>query len=138
MKNFVLAARALLAAALPYQDFFVSLGLGTTFIADLTQATNRLEAETGNAHGGHDDHVVAGADLKNLAQDCMRDVDIMGTFYIATLPADSEVLVAWQSASKVRSEKHEEAVAPEPDPVPEPVPAPEPVPVVLNPEKKKE
>ena len=38
-KPFLTAARSLLAAALPYRDLLVSLGLGETYIEDLTKAT---------------------------------------------------------------------------------------------------
>ena len=33
-----------------------------------------------------------------LAAECKRDIEVLDTFYLATLPPDSEVLVAWKSA----------------------------------------
>jgi hypothetical protein len=135
LKPFLLAARALLAAAVPQEQLFVSLGLGTSYIADLTQALDTMEGATGTAHTGRSEHVGAGANLLTLARDCVRDVEILDTWYRATNAEDSDVVVAWESASKVRSEKHDEAVTPEPDPEPAPVPVPEPEPASL---KKKE
>ena len=139
LKPFILAARALLAAAIPQEQLFVSLGLGTTYIADLTKALDTMEGATGSAHNGRSDHVVAGADLLHLAQECLRDVAILDTWYLATNDEDSEILAGWKSASNVAGPfHHAAAVTPEPDPVPEPVPAPEPEPepVVVTLKKK--
>jgi hypothetical protein len=122
-KMFLLAARSLLAAATAQKDVLVPLGLGDTFIADLTQATDQLEAATGGAHSGRTDHVAAAAEFSNLVRGCVRDVDVIGTFYRATMPADSELLVAWESASNVAGPFHHQTPTP-PDSSPPPAPAP--------------
>ncbi len=119
-KNFLLAARALLAAAIPQQELFTSLGLGDTFIADLTRATDQMEAETTTAHTDRDGHVSAGVSLKNLMRACRRDTVLMGTYYRAAYPADSEVMAGWKAASRVAAQFRTEADLPEPVPVPAP------------------
>jgi hypothetical protein len=115
-KLFLLAARSLLAAAVPQKDLFVSLGLGETFVGELTQATDQLAAATEVAHSGRSEHIAARADLGTLVRECMRDVDVLGTFYRATLPSDSELLVAWESARNVAGPYRHPAVAPVPGP----------------------
>jgi hypothetical protein len=120
---FLLAARSLLAAATAQQGLLVPLGLGDTFIVDLTQATDQLDAATEGAHNRRTDHVAATAEFRNLVRACVRDVDVIGTFYRATVPADSELLVAWESASNVAGPFHHQTPPP-PDSSPPPAPAP--------------
>ena len=109
-KPFLLAARSLLAAAVPQKDLFASLGLGDTFIEDLTAATDQLEAATATAHTGRSDHVAARADFGILVRECLRDVDVIETFYRATMPGDSELLTAWESARNVAGPFRHQAV----------------------------
>ena len=120
-KGFLIAARALVVSATEYQDALLSAGMTPTFLAEFTQALDNLEAETESSHTGHTDHVEAAADLENLARICVRDVDLIGTYYVATLAKKSDELMAWQSARKVRSNKPRVDVTP-PDPEPEPEP----------------
>lgn len=100
-KTFLLAARSLLTAAIPRKELFVSLGLGDTFIEDLTQSLDELEAATETAHTGHSDHVGARADLTAMARDCVRDVRLLDTYFRAAFPNDLELLGAWESARNV-------------------------------------
>ena len=123
-KGFLVAARALIATATEYQDALLSAGMTPTFLAEFSQALDNVENETESSHTGHTDHVAASADLENLARACVRDVDLIGTYYVATLPKSSDEMRAWQSASKVRSLGHHDAVTP-PDPAPEPEPEPQ-------------
>src|ERR1017187_1720574 len=120
-KPFLLAARSLLAAAVPQKDLFISLGLGDTLIEDLTQATDQLDAATATAHSGRSDHVAARADLMILVRGCVRDIDVLGTFYRATLPGDSDLLTAWESARNVAGPFRHQAVTSTPSSTPVPV-----------------
>lgn len=117
-KSFLVAARALLAGAVANQELFVSLGLGDTFIAELTKDTDQMEAETTAAHADRDGHILSGGSLKNLARECRRDTVLLGTYYRAAYPSGSEILVGWTAASRVARQFRTE-----PD-VPVPVPAP--------------
>jgi hypothetical protein len=121
-KGFLVAARSLIGAATEYQDALLAAGMTTTFIAEFTQSLDNLETETESSHTGRTDHVAASADLENLARACVRDVDLIGTYYVATLAKKSDEMMAWESASKVRSNKRRADVPPEPAPEPEPEP----------------
>ena len=120
-KGFLIAARALVATATEYQDALLSAGMTPTFLAEFSQALDNVENETESSHTGHTGHVAASADLENLARACVRDVDLIGTYYVATLAKTSDELRAWKSASKVRRVGHHDAVTPpEAEPEPEP------------------
>lgn len=116
-KSFLLAARGLLATAIPNKDLFVSLGIGDRFIEDLTQATDQLEAATATSHTGRTNHIAANADLPLLVRACIRDIDVVETFYRAAFPKDSDLLAAWLSARNVVGPfKHQAVVTPAPVP----------------------
>ena len=119
-KGFLVAARALVASATEYQDALLSAGMTPTFIAEFTQALDNVEGETESSHTGHTDHVAASADLENLARACVRDVDLIGTYYVTTLSKTSDEMRAWQSVSKVRRNKPRDVTPPDPEPEPEP------------------
>ena len=125
--TFLLAAQSLLEAIPPHQDLFTSLGLGDTFVADLTQATSDMDSTTGTAHGGRSDHVGAHVDLKTVVRSAKRDVVILNTYYREQNAEGSDVLAAWDSARNLRTATRHPADTPEPVPAPEP----EPVPVIL-------
>lgn len=103
---FIVAARAMLAAALPNKELFASLGIGATFIEELTGLLAQMESATEIAHNGRSNHIAARADLVALVRDCRSDVDVIETFYRATLPKDSDVLAAWASARNVMGPFH--------------------------------
>jgi HAMP domain-containing protein len=113
-KVFLVATRSLMAAALPAKDVLIPLGLGAAFFDDLTKAADALDATTGTAHEGRTDHVVANAGLSVLARACRRDIDILGTFYKAALPADSDLLAAWRSARNLAGPFRHSTPTPEP------------------------
>ena len=113
-KGFFVAARALVASAGQYQNPLLSAGMTPTFLAEFAQALDNVEGETESSHTGHTDHVAASADLENLARACVRDVDLIGTYYVTTLSKTSDELRAWQSVSKVRRNKPREVTPPEP------------------------
>jgi hypothetical protein len=124
-KPFLLAARSLLTAATAQKDLFASLGLGDTFLADLTASIDQFDAATESAHTGRMDHVGASAVLVEIARGCISDVDVLDTYFSAAFPNDLELQAAWESAKNVRGPfLHREAAAPAPAPVPVPEPAP--------------
>jgi hypothetical protein len=128
-KPFAVATQSLLAAAIEQKDLFISLGLGDTFIADLTAAIGAFASSTLNAQGGRSNHIAANSEFYNVVHAMRREIDLLSTFYRATLPENSEVLVAWRSARNLQGPyTHPGAKpAPGPDPVAPPVPVVTPV-----------
>ena len=131
VKEFLVAANQLLAAAIPEKDLFLSLGVGDHFFEELSAAVTELDAETRTAHEGSAGHIGARAELKGIAKDATSEIAILGTFYRASAPDDLELLAAWKSASKVAGPfKRVQVEVPGPAPAPVPAPVPTPVPVV--------
>ena len=123
-KPFLLAARSLLAAATPQKELFISLGLGDTLLDELSQLLDQMDGSTTAAHSSRTGHIAARTDLPNLMNECGRDIAVLGTYYRATQPKNSEVLAAWNSARKVPGPFAHHQVE---EPVPAPTPAPAPV-----------
>ncbi|MGH7582489.1 MAG: hypothetical protein ACREL5_04600 [Gemmatimonadales bacterium] len=110
---FFIAARALLAAVDASKDVLVPLGLGETFVADLTAALDAADAKVEPARNGRMNHVGARAQMSELARECMRDVRVLDTFYRAAFANDADQLAAWKSASNLAA-PHQRPVAPPP------------------------
>jgi hypothetical protein len=121
-KNLITAAKGMLAAAQPQKELFVSLGLGDTFLDDLTQAIADFDKATEEAHTGTRDHVGAGADLLVAADDCVKLTLLLDGLYKLRFRNDPESLAAWKSARNVVGPFLRKL--PAPAPVAPPVPAP--------------
>jgi hypothetical protein len=130
-KAFITAAKAMLATALEEQATLVGLGLGETFLADLTAAVAAYDGANAVAHTNHLDHVGAGADLHAVANECVKQAGIMDGLNRSRFANNPEMLAAWISASRVEGPfrfRGAAAVAePEPVPVVSPPPIPNPV-----------
>ena len=100
-RAFVLKAQAMLADATAAKDVLSSIGLGDTFIADLTQAVADLDSSTENAHAARNDHVGATGGLPAVVDRCDLDVDILDTFILAEFANDMQSLTAWRSAKNL-------------------------------------
>jgi hypothetical protein len=127
-RAFVLKAQAMLADATAAKDVLSSVGLGDSFVADLTQAVADLDSTTENAHAGRNDHVGATGGLPAVVDRCDLDVNILDTFIQLEFANDMQSLTAWRSAKNLagpfKAHPAEEAppVTPEPQPVvPQPV-----------------
>jgi hypothetical protein len=96
-----LAAVAMLAAATPEKDQFVQLGLGETFIADLTQAITEFDDGTETAHGARSTHVGATKRLIAVSGDSMRLVGVLDGLNRARFRDDPALHAAWESAKHV-------------------------------------
>lgn len=129
-KPFVVATQSLLASAIEQKDLFTSLGLGDTFIADLTTAISGFASSTLNAHGGRSDHIATNSEFYNVVRAMRREIELLSTFYRATLPENSEVLVAWRSARNLQGPYKHPGVQPVPEPEPIAPPAPVVTPVI--------
>jgi hypothetical protein len=127
LAGFISAAKSLLTAAGSQKDLFVTLGLGETFIDNLTQEVAQFDTVSDSSHTNRQNHVGARADLAKVAGTCIKLVSVIDGLNRARFAADPEMLAAWQSASRVSGGRRSRAaVPPEPAPVPEPVP---PIPV---------
>lgn len=97
----IAAAKALLAAAIPHRELFVSRGLGATLLDDLAHNIADVDAAIETAHSNRRDHVGARADLAAIADECVTLSRILGRHIHARFRHDTEVLAAWASASNV-------------------------------------
>lgn len=126
-KVFILAAQAMLDAALPNKDLFISLGVGATFFDDLAASIASFEAATASAHAGRGDHIGARADLNQVASECLRDVAVLDTFVRTAFAGDVELIAIWTAASNVPGPFHRTQVDPVPAPAPVVTPVVDPV-----------
>ena len=96
-RAFLVKATAMLQDATA-QDLLASIGLGDTFLAELTQAVAELEQATADAHAARTDHVGAGALLDQLATTAAVDVSVLDTYVRKIYATDAMGLAAWKSA----------------------------------------
>jgi hypothetical protein len=120
---FITAARAMLATATAQQAVLVGLGLGTSFVDDLTQAMAAYDATGSGQATGKLTHVGARVDLKATANEGLHLLKVLDGLHRARFRNDPQLMAEWQSARNVVASPHATKSA-------EPVPAPpEPVPV---------
>jgi hypothetical protein len=123
-KVFITAAKSMLAAALAQKDLFVSLGLGSTFLDEFSQALAEFDQRTQEAHAGRRGHVGARADLTAVCDECTTLATLLGGLNRDRFRADPELLAAWQSARNVIGPfRSKQGTAPAPAPAPAPTPA---------------
>lgn len=130
---FITAAKAMVAAATPHRDLFVSLGLGDTFLDELTQALAQFDGATEAAHAGRRDHVGARAELVAVADECVQMLALLDGFYLIRFRNDAQSLAAWESSNNLVGPFRPGQPAPEPAPAPVSPPAATPVDPVVNP-----
>ncbi len=117
-RSFLLRAQSMLSSATEQKDLLGQLGLGDSFIADLTNSLATYEGLTANAHAARVDHVGASGALRALARRCEQEVDVIGTYIASTYANDAQTLTAWQSARNVAGPfTHAKNAAPEPAPI---------------------
>ena len=101
LKVLITAAKLLLDAAVPKKDLFASVGLGDTFLDELTAAVAEFDQSTDAAHSGLRDHVGASAELPVAAEDCVKMAKLLDGLYRIRFKNDPESLAAWESSSNV-------------------------------------
>ena len=129
-KVFVLSAKNLLEATVEQREILEPLGLGATFIDDLTQAVTEIDGTTQQGHKGRAGHVGATVDLAATVKRCVHDVEILDTYYAAVTPRDPELLASWESARNVAGPFLRRVPDDPPPVIPPPEPQPVPAPVV--------
>ncbi|HEY3933477.1 MAG TPA: hypothetical protein VGL65_02575 [Gemmatimonadales bacterium] len=134
-RTFLIRATGMLQDAIAEKDLLTSLGVGDTFIEELTQEVADLATATADAHAGRSDHVGAGAGLEQVASEAVIDVAVLDTYMRKIFATDKASMAAWRSAKNLAGpfktkDDGSEPVAPEPEPVPAPV---QPQPVVVTP-----
>ncbi len=100
-RTFITAAKAMLAAAEPHKDLFLSMGLGEGFLEQMNQAVTEFDHCTESAHSGQRSHVGARADLAVVADECVQLARLLDGLNRVRFRSDPELLAAWQSASTV-------------------------------------
>ena len=132
-REFILKAQQMLDDATAQQDLLKTLGLGDTFIADLTTEVNAFDSSTEDAHAGRADHIGASAQIDTIATTCVANVDVLDTYMQRAYAGDLQTLAAWDAATTVHAAAEHAEATPADAP---PVPAPAPQPVVELPEEK--
>jgi hypothetical protein len=121
-RAFITAAKSMLAAATPVEDQFVTLGLGETFVADLTQAIAEFDEATATAHAGRAGHVAASTDLIAVSGEVGRVVGVLDGLNRARFRQNQALQAAWESARNVVGPfRSQQGPGPEPAPAPAPV-----------------
>jgi len=119
LKAFIVAAKSLLAAALPQKDLFLQLGVGDTFLDEFSQGVADFDASTQTAHSHHGERVGARADLKAVTAECVKLTAVLHGTFRTRFRKDPETLAAWESARIVyRPRKTKQETEPVPPPVP--------------------
>ncbi len=126
--EFTPLAKSMLALATANKDALVPLGLGATFVDDLTASVAALDAATEAANLARAKHVGAGAELDVATEKAVETVRIIDGFNRNRFKDDAEQLAAWESAISIGTPSRHPAT-PVPVPGPEPIPAPAPQPV---------
>ena len=129
-RAFLVKATAMLQDATAQKDLLASIGLGDTFIAELTQAVADLDKATADAHAARADHVGAAAQLEQLAALAAVDVSVIDTYVRRIYANDAMALAAWKSARNLAGPYTPGAAA---TPAVVPAPAPTPTPVAEGP-----
>ncbi|HEY3935745.1 MAG TPA: hypothetical protein VGL65_14120 [Gemmatimonadales bacterium] len=127
-QDFLVKANSMLADAITQKDLLSTIGLGDSFVDELTQAITEVEQATADSHVARNDHVGAAAQLEQLAAVASIDVAVLDTFMKRIYDNDPMALAAWNSAKNVegpfRSRADSSGTVPEPAPLPVPAPAP--------------
>ena len=111
-RTFLLQAQVMLNNAIAQQDLLKTLGLGDTFIDDLTKSLNDFETATEDAHAGRADHIGASAQVDVIAARCVADVDVLDTYMRSSYAADLQTLTAWSAAKNIHGAAHRADAAP--------------------------
>ena len=120
--DFLTAAKDMLGTATAQKPLLDSLGLGETFIDDLTQGIAGFEKATEAGHIGRSARVGASAGLDEIASEVLTVVGVLDGMNQVRFKGDPELLAAWNSASKVAGPFKKAAEAPVPAPTPAPAP----------------
>jgi hypothetical protein len=91
----------MLAAAKANQDALVALGLGTSFVDQLTQQVTAFDAEVEVSNLGRSNHVGASADLRAVTEECLELCRILDGINQERFQASAELMAAWTSARRI-------------------------------------
>ena len=113
-KDFLVAARAMLAEGQANKAAFVGLGLSAAMLDELGVAIAQFQEvlETGNA--GRRDHIGARADLAAVAGEIVEAVELLNTFNSHRFQDDPERRAAWDSARLILGSSRSRPPAPPP------------------------
>lgn len=89
LKVVITKAKALLEIAVPQKELFASIGMGDTFLDELTAAVNEFDRSATDAHTGRRDHVGASTDLPVATEDCLKMVRLFNGIYRAGVSVSS-------------------------------------------------
>ncbi len=98
---FLIKAKAMLADAIARKALLSTIGLGDSFVEELTQAVADLENATAEAHAARMEHVGAVAQLEQHAATAAVDVSVLDTFVRRIYRTDAMALAAWKSAKNL-------------------------------------
>jgi hypothetical protein len=111
-KDFLVAAKAMLAEAVANKELFVRLGLSPVMLNELAKAVAEFEAVTASGNAGRADHIGARADLSAIAAEVVNIVATLNPFQLYRFETDPELLAAWSSAQEVVGPRRVRSPAP--------------------------
>jgi len=111
-KDFLVAAKAMLAEAVANKARFVELGLSPTMLDELGKAIAQFEAVTTSGNAGRAGHIGARADLTAIAAEVVDTVATLNPFQLFRFEADPELSAAWLSAREVIGPSRPKVVTP--------------------------
>ena len=97
----------------PASAALVSAGLGTTFLADLTQAVATFTASSATADTGRLDHIGAHADFGAVAREMMELVRPLDGLNTVRFKDQSKLLAEWDAARNVFGSSRAKAAVPD-------------------------
>jgi len=111
-KDFLVAAKAMLAEGVANKDLFVSLGLSAAMLDELGKAIAQFDEVTASGSAGRTDHIGARADLEAIAGEVLDLVELLNTFNLYRFRNDAELTPAWLSAREVLGPRRSKPVVP--------------------------
>jgi len=123
VRGFLTAVSTMAEAARSQRELLGRHGLQDTVLDDLTAKVTAYEGAVREGAEGRLQHVGATADLRDVAEEIVRVVQVMDGFQRLRFAKDPERLAAWVSASSIRARPHaaEPEVQSPPSSTPEPV-----------------
>ena len=98
---FIGVAQSMLQTATTVSAQLVAAGLGTAFLADLSDAVGAFNASSATADTGRLDHIGAHADFDAVAREIMELVRLIDGLNTVRLKDQPKLLAEWQAAKNV-------------------------------------
>ena len=99
--DFLVGAQDMLVKAIAQKPLLDTLGLGETFIDDLTKGVAAYQAATEGGHAARRSRVGASAEVISAVEEAVKVVGVLDGLNRPRFKDDPELLAAWISASEI-------------------------------------